>query len=126
MARVELQRARIVLEGERHLAEVAVGVAQIILDVSVARITQRRGRQQPYCALPVLPLDRLPPTNVLGIAGAVVVAWVGERGQGAGQQQRQRCPAQQPAHFAMARYCFSSTISGRSPSASRVSPARCL
>src|SRR6266511_2409567 len=38
VAWVELQRALIVSEGEIELAGVAIGVAEIILDVSVARI----------------------------------------------------------------------------------------
>src|SRR6267143_2330995 len=72
MARIELQRARIVLEGERHLAEVAVRVAQVVLDVRVARVAQRRRRKQPHRTLPVLLLDRLPAARVLGVAGILL------------------------------------------------------
>src|SRR5215471_19745000 len=42
VAWVKLQRTLIVPEGEIELAGVAISVAEIVLDVSIARVTQRR------------------------------------------------------------------------------------
>src|SRR4029434_7357803 len=42
VAWVELQRALIVSEGDIKLAGVAISVAEIVLDVSIARVAQRR------------------------------------------------------------------------------------
>ena len=40
--RVQLQRTLVAGEGLRHLAGVAVRVAEVVLDVGVARVAQRR------------------------------------------------------------------------------------
>ena len=40
--RVQIERAPIVLEREVELLEIAVGIAQVILQIGVARIPQRR------------------------------------------------------------------------------------
>ena len=59
VARVELQRALIVPEGAIELASIAIGVAEIVLDVSIARVAQRRRGEQRDGPWPILGVDRL-------------------------------------------------------------------
>src|SRR5262249_57237204 len=56
MPRIELERAPVVLEGEVHLAGLAVRVAKIVLAVCVPRIAERGGGERPDRGLPVLRL----------------------------------------------------------------------
>src|SRR4029453_3454200 len=59
VAWVELQRALIVPEGEIELAGVAISVAEIVLDVSIARVAQRRRVERLDRRRPILGVDRL-------------------------------------------------------------------
>src|SRR5260221_9845173 len=117
MPRVELQRARIVLERQSELAAVAVGVAGIVWDGGIARVAQSRGGQPPYRSGPVLRLDRLFAGGVVGVERKLVFSRLRVSAENPGQRCRERQPVQPPClHFA-ARYCFISRSSDRSPSA---------
>src|SRR5262249_39597623 len=136
VARVDLQRARVVLERRGKLAGVAVGVAEIVLDLGVARVAQRGRRQQADRDRPVLRLDRAPARHVVGVEARVGVVFSGLRKRRTACEQESeekgnRKPAPVPfsldgklrkPHFA-ASWCFTWTISQRSLSAFLVSAA---
>ena len=62
MAGIGLQGALIVREGERKLAALAVGVAEVVLDVGVARVAKggrgKRPGSRPSSPWPRWPLSR--------------------------------------------------------------------
>src|SRR5260221_1821802 len=125
--RVELQRALVVLERQVELARVTVSIAEVVLDVGIARVAQRSRRQQSDCAAPVLCLDGLLAAGVVGVElEFVFLGGIRLRANGAGQRERERQPAQPAHHHFRARYCFISRSSARSPSALRVRRASWL
>src|SRR5260221_6483011 len=69
MARVELERALVVLEGGIELPGIAIGVTEEILDVGVAIVLQERLVQALDGALPVLRFDRLLSRGIVGSGG---------------------------------------------------------
>src|SRR5256886_16846117 len=67
VARIELERALVVLERRVEPARVAIRIAEIVLDVGVTRVAQCRRGEQPDPGAPVFRVDR-------GLAGGVVRA----------------------------------------------------
>jgi hypothetical protein len=59
MTRTERQRSLIMPEGGLELAGVAVGVTEVILDIRIARVAQRCGRERYDGLIPLLGFDRL-------------------------------------------------------------------
>src|SRR5438477_4043089 len=130
VTRVELQRALVVLEGEIQLAGVAIRVAEVVLDVGVARVPQRGGGERPNGRGPVLRLDGGSACGEVGIDGRarVLDGGVGDRRR----RQRGHEPEQRGGddrttitpddHWAATRR-LASCSSGRSLSALRVSRA---
>src|SRR5262249_2996227 len=68
MARVDLQRTLVVYESSLELAALTIGIAEIVLDIGVARIAKRGGGKQPDRGAPVLGRDGRFPRRVLRIA----------------------------------------------------------
>src|SRR6266850_11820 len=66
MARVELERALLMLERGIELPGVAIGVTEEILDVGVAIVLQKRLVQALDSALPVLRFDRFLSSGIVG------------------------------------------------------------
>src|SRR5215510_3171222 len=54
MARIELERAPVMIERALELARVTVRVAQVVLDIGVSRVTQRGGGERLDSGLPLL------------------------------------------------------------------------
>src|SRR5258708_10469507 len=110
--RVELQRALVVLERQVELTRVTVSIAEVVLDVGIARVAQRSRRQQSDCAAPVLCLDGLLSAGVVGGELAFVfLAGLRLRANGAGQRERERPPAHPAPHHFKPRYSFISRSS---------------
>jgi hypothetical protein len=66
MPRVELERPLVVLERLLHLSGIAIGEAEVVLDVRIARVADCRGRQRADRCRPVPRLDRLLACRVIG------------------------------------------------------------
>src|SRR5262245_7830481 len=131
MAGVELERLLIVREGRLELAALPIGIAEIILDVRVAGVAERGGGEQPDRAVPVLGGDGRLPRRVVRVEPAflgLLVVGIGEaRARPEEQAEREQASGEQvrdldAGHvYRLARRCFSSRSSDRSPSAFRVS-----
>src|SRR5215510_3582522 len=81
MARVDLQRTLVVHEGGLELAALAVGVAQVVLDVGVARIAERGGGKQPDRGAPVFRRDGRFPRRVIRIELSFLRCLLGRLGE---------------------------------------------
>ena len=82
MPGIELQRAPVVLEGELELAGAAVRVAEVVLNVRVACVAERRGGQPRDRGLPVLRGDGVLAGRIVRIepgGGGIVRSGVGDR-----------------------------------------------
>jgi len=67
MPRVELQRTLVVSKREIKLAGMAIRVAEIVLDVGVARVAERGGGERPDRGIAVLRLDGRFPRPEIGV-----------------------------------------------------------
>src|SRR6266545_5035454 len=67
MAGIELQRAPVMREGGLELAALAVGIAEVVLDVGVARVAKDSRGKQPDRGIPVLGRDGRFPGRVLRV-----------------------------------------------------------
>jgi hypothetical protein len=132
MARVELERLLVVREGRLELAALAIGVAEVILDIRVTRVAERGRGKRPDRAVPVLGRDSRLPRRIVRIEPAffrLVLARIREaRARLEGKTEREHPDAEQSggdpdAHhdYLLASRCFISRSSDRSPSAFRVS-----
>src|SRR5712692_2724448 len=120
MARVELERALVVLEGGTELSGIAVGVAEEILDVRVAVILQKRLVQALDGALPVLRFDRFLSRGIVGACGRsrrVLLARIGLRSR---DRDEEACHDKRRAGRGAAHGAFSAAQAGTlSPRAAR-------
>ena len=82
MAGIELQRPLIVREGGLELATLAVGVAEIVLDVGVARIAKGGGGKQPDRGAPVLGRNGRLPRRVVRIELSLLRRLLGRLAEG--------------------------------------------
>ena len=89
MTWVQLQGPLIVLEGAVHLAGVAICVAEVVLDIGVARIAQRRGGEGADGGGPVSGVDGRTAGREVGIDGGARIL-----GHGVGES-RHRPPRHQ-------------------------------
>src|SRR5207245_315870 len=89
MPRIELQCPLVMPEGELELAGMAIRVAEIVLDVGVARVAERGGGERPDRGIPVLRLDGRFPRRVIRIELRSERRLVGRIGDGRRRQQRQ-------------------------------------
>src|SRR5206468_1590068 len=123
MAGIELQGALIVREGERELAALAVGVAEVVLDVGVARVAKSGRGKRPDRGVPVLGRDGCFPGRVLRVEPSLLRRRVGRVGAGRARQQGEAEAKQADGDldadhitYLLASRCFASRSSGRSPS----------
>src|SRR5215510_7090199 len=132
MARVELERLLVVREGRLELAALAIGVAEVVLDVRVAGVAERGRGKRPDRAVPVLGRDGRLPCRIVRIEPAffrLFLARIGEaRARPEDQAEREHSDGEtsggvpDPHHdYLLASRCFTSRSSDRSPSAFRVS-----
>ncbi len=87
---VELERALVMLEREVELTRVPVGVAEIVLDIGIAGVAERRRGKRLDRGAPVLRLDRLFARGVVRIElrrVRIAVVRIGRR-RARGQRQR--------------------------------------
>src|SRR5688500_2679539 len=68
MPRVELYRALVMLECKVHLLQVAIRIAQVIVQIRAVRIAQRRLMEALYGLAPVFLFHRRFAGSVVGIA----------------------------------------------------------
>ena len=87
VAWIELQGALIMREGERELAALAVGVAEVVLDVGVARVAKGGRGKRPDRGIPVLDRDGRLPRRLLRVKLSFVRRLVGRVGEGRAWQQ---------------------------------------
>lgn len=130
MAGIELQRALIVRESQLELAALAVGVAEVVLDVGVAGVTEGDRGKRPDRGIPVLGRDGRFSGRVLRVELSLLRRLVGRVGAGRARQQGEAEAEQDDGNldadrvaYLLASRCFASRSSGRSPSAYRVSRA---
>ena len=107
MARIELDRALIVLEGEVELLQVAIGVAQVVLQIGVVGMPLLRALEEPHRLCPVL-LVRQP------LAGGIVRVAPREIGVGIVRIRRAtEANGAAAARKAASRYALMPVIAGR-------------
>src|SRR5882724_1172993 len=134
MAGVELQRLLVVREGRLELAALAIGVAEVILDVRVARVAERGRGKRPDRAIPVLGRDGRFPRRIVRVEPSLLRLVVGRIGANRARQQGKAEPEHADPEqagadpdaehrYRLASRCFISRSSERSPSEFRVSLA---
>ena len=87
---VELERAPVMLEREVELTRVPVGVAEIVLDIGIAGVAERRRGKRLDRGAPVLRLDRLFARGVVRIELRCVRIAVVRIGRRRARDERQR------------------------------------
>jgi hypothetical protein len=86
MAGIELQRAPVMREGWLELAALAVGVAEVVLDVGVARVAKDSRGKQPDRGIPVLGRDGRFPGRVLRVELSLLRRLVSRVSEGRARQ----------------------------------------
>src|SRR5262245_47384949 len=125
MAGVELERLLIVGEGRLELAALPIRIAEVILNVRVARVAERRGGEGPDRAVPVLGGDGRLARRVVRVESpflGLLVVRIGEaRARPEEKAEREQADAEQVRDleadhaYRLASRCFISRSSERSP-----------
>src|SRR5439155_10572470 len=90
MSGIELERPPIVLERELELPGVTIRVAEIVLDVGIARVSERGGGERPDRGFPALRLDGRFPRREIRVQLRAGRRLVGRVGRDRSRQQRER------------------------------------